>query len=67
MKENISKNDKIESIKIQKNATILDALKTMDATFRRLLLVFDGNHFKNIISIGDIQRAIIKTSPSKHQ
>ncbi len=63
MKENISKNDKIESIKIQKNATILDALKTMDATFRRLLLVFDGNHFKNIISIGDIQRAIIKNIP----
>lgn len=63
MKEDNAKKNKIESIKIQKDATILDALKTMDATFRRLLLVFDGNQFKNIISIGDIQRAVIKNIP----
>ncbi len=63
MNENVPKKDKIDSIKIQKDATILDALKKMDATFRRLLLVFDGNQFKNIVSIGDIQRAIIKNIP----
>ncbi len=63
MSEKTSKRDKINSITIQINASILDALKTMDATFRRLLLVFDGDQFKNILSIGDIQRAVLKNIP----
>ncbi|MBN1340511.1 MAG: nucleotidyltransferase family protein, partial [Bacteroidales bacterium] len=40
--------------------TILAALKQMDNTGRKLLLVFDGNRFESLLSIGDIQRAIIK-------
>ncbi|MGE0078086.1 MAG: nucleotidyltransferase family protein [Bacteroidales bacterium] len=60
MNENMNKQEKIESIKIQHNASIIEALKTMDATFRRLLLVFNNNSFVNILSIGDIQRAILK-------
>ncbi len=63
MNNALPKKDKIESIKIQHDVTMLDALKKMDSTFRRLLLVFDGNNFKNIVSIGDIQRAIIKNLP----
>ena len=58
-----TKQEKIEAIKIQQNASIVDALKIMDSTYRRLLLVFEGNRFINILSIGDIQRAIIKNKP----
>ncbi|MBA7551217.1 UTP--glucose-1-phosphate uridylyltransferase [subsurface metagenome] len=52
--------EKINSIKIASTASILAALKQMDKTYKRLLLVFDGNQFVNVLSIGDIQRAIIK-------
>lgn len=39
---------------------IIDALKQMDQLGKKLLMVFDGNAFKSVLSIGDIQRAIIK-------
>ncbi|MCA6363777.1 MAG: nucleotidyltransferase family protein [Bacteroidetes bacterium] len=35
----------------------------MDAIDRKLLLVFDNDVFKGLLSIGDIQRAIIKNIP----
>ncbi|MCK4664751.1 MAG: nucleotidyltransferase family protein [Bacteroidales bacterium] len=54
-----SKQDKINSILITTSDSILSALKKMDETFKRLLLVFDGDKFINILSIGDLQRAII--------
>ncbi|MBN2729958.1 MAG: nucleotidyltransferase family protein [Bacteroidales bacterium] len=57
------KADKIYSIQISINATMLDALKQMDKTFRRLLLVMNDDKFINILSIGDIQRAIIRNKP----
>ena len=53
------KDEKVKSIKISYNVSVLTALKFMDKTLKRLLLVFDGNKFINLISIGDIQRAII--------
>lgn len=56
----VQRKRKAEAIKISKKASILDALKMMDETFKRLLLVMDGEYFLNILSIGDIQRAIIK-------
>ncbi len=41
--------------------TLLDALKLMDSTGYRSLIVLDAlNKFKGILSIGDIQRIIIK-------
>ena len=40
--------------------TIISVLKKMDASRRKLLIVTVGNQFKSLISIGDIQRAIIK-------
>jgi dTDP-glucose pyrophosphorylase len=57
-------NHTIEELSINGNSSILDALKRMDAIMRKLLIVKDGNEkFEGIISIGDIQRAIIKSLP----
>lgn len=59
----MSLEEKIENIKISKYSSILEALKQMDAHQKRLLLVFDENKFVNIVTIGDLQRAIIKNFP----
>ena len=39
--------------------TLLEALKTMDERKVKTLFVFSNNHFEGILTIGDIQRAII--------
>ena len=53
-----------KKISIFKDATISDALKQMDAVKKKLLVVLsDDQTFLSIISIGDIQRAIINNSP----
>jgi dTDP-glucose pyrophosphorylase/CBS domain-containing protein len=52
--------NKINEISISKEETILDALKLMDRITKKLLLVFDDEKFISLLSIGDIQRAIIK-------
>ena len=54
------KQKRIKKISIDKDASIFDALKKMDITFKRLLLVFDNQKFLNVLSIGDVQRAIIQ-------
>lgn len=54
MEENISK------LVINKNETILSALKQMDDIRHKLLIVTEADKYKGLISIGDIQRAIIK-------
>ena len=54
MKENI------HQICIEKRSSILSALKQMDVVRRKLLIVMDDGHFESVLSIGDIQRAIIK-------
>jgi dTDP-glucose pyrophosphorylase len=46
--------------KINNNNSLLQALKQMDAEEVKLLLVFDADRFMSILTIGDIQRAIIK-------
>lgn len=54
-------NDKIKSILISEKASIIDAIRQMDTARRKLLIVIDENSkFFGLISIGDIQRAIIK-------
>lgn len=59
--------DRIEKIKIDKSGKLLDALKQMDDVNKKLLLVFDSKKFIGLVSIGDIQRAIIKgTSLDTH-
>lgn len=56
---NISKiHDKLISL----HASLLDALKKMDGHRTKLLFVFDEEKFISIITIGDIQRGIIRNS-----
>lgn len=47
-------------LKIDQNASILNALKQMDVINRKLLLVFAADLFMGVLSVGDIQRAIIR-------
>lgn len=53
-------NPRITGICISKDTTILSALKQMDMVKHKLLIVMDGDHFFNLVSIGDIQRSIIR-------
>jgi dTDP-glucose pyrophosphorylase len=45
---------------VNKEDSILFVLKKMDHSSRKLLIVMDGLIFTSMVSIGDIQRAIIK-------
>ncbi|MCQ2181800.1 MAG: nucleotidyltransferase family protein [Bacteroidales bacterium] len=54
--------EKIEKISIQSDESILFAMKQMDSCASKVLLVFSGSKFKGLITIGDIQRAIIKNT-----
>lgn len=51
--------NKIKERKIAPSASLLDAMKQMDEAKVKILLVFNGEHFDGLITIGDIQRAII--------
>ncbi len=51
---------KINQISINESTSILQALKKMDDIGVRLLIVMDKETFISLISIGDLQRAIIK-------
>ena len=42
------------------NATIIEALKRMDELDKKLLIVMHGNIFYGLVSVGDLQRAIIQ-------
>ena len=48
---------------IQIDSTLLQSLKRMDDSGTKLLLVFDHEKFKGVLSIGDIQKAIIANKP----
>jgi dTDP-glucose pyrophosphorylase len=50
---------KIEEIKIAPEASLLEGLKKMDLIRRKLLLVHDSTKYIGLLSIGDLQRAII--------
>lgn len=52
--------EKIKSRIIAPSVTLLDAMKQMDQVKVKILLVFNEEHFEGLITIGDIQRAIIK-------
>lgn len=51
--------ERIEGRIIKPNASLLDAMKQMDAIMVKTLFVMSGDHFEGIITLGDIQRAII--------
>lgn len=52
--------NKIESRAISPDRSLLAAMKQMDAGGFKTLFVFSDKHFEGILTIGDIQRAIIK-------
>ena len=51
--------EKIKSRIISPSASLLDAMKQMDEVKVKTLFVLKGEHFEGIITLGDIQRAII--------
>lgn len=51
--------DQLDEISISKESSLLEALKKMDVVSHKLLIVFAGNKVAGLLSIGDIQRAII--------
>lgn len=52
-------NERIKNISVDRNAAIIKALKQMDQQKVKLLMVMDGERYFSLLSIGDIQRAII--------
>ena len=52
--------ERIQKRIIAPNCTILSAMKKMDEIKMKVLFVFQGDAFEGILTIGDIQRAIIK-------
>jgi dTDP-glucose pyrophosphorylase len=56
-------NEKAKLISIAPSETMLVAIKLMDQLDRKSLIVVDSNRFISILSIGDVQRAIIQNLP----
>ncbi len=54
------KSQDIEKRSIQETKSILEALKLMDSSKAKLLFVFNNNKFEGLLTIGDIQRAILQ-------
>jgi len=52
--------EKIKNRIIGPDNTILSAMKKMDEIKMKILFVYDGDKFEGILTLGDIQRAIIK-------
>ena len=52
--------EKIKSRAIECTSTIIQSLKRMDESKVKMLFVFEQDKFLSILTIGDIQRAIIK-------
>lgn len=55
--------DRISQLKISKDNTLLQAMKQMDIQRTKLLMVFTGDQFTGMVTLGDIQRAIINNLP----
>lgn len=53
----------IKEFSININKTLIDALELMDNSGYKLLIVMDDKKFYSLISIGDIQRAIVNGAP----
>ena len=51
--------DKISNISIDYKSSIMQSLKMMDTQKVKLLFVFSEDKFRGLLTIGDIQRAII--------
>ena len=51
--------EKIKNRCIGPDNTLLEGMKLMDEIMVKTLFVFNGSHFEGIVTLGDIQRAII--------
>lgn len=51
---------KISNLIIAPSISLIEALKKMDSEHTKMLFIFDKEHFVSILTIGDIQRSIIK-------
>jgi dTDP-glucose pyrophosphorylase len=51
---------RIEHLVISPSTTLLDALRQMHRNEAKLLIVARGDRFESLVSVGDIQRAIIR-------
>ena len=51
--------EKIKDLVVSPDTTILDAMKHMDKIKKKILFIFDKDLFLSILTVGDIQRAII--------
>ncbi len=58
--DKMNKEETIKKLSIDKGSSILEAIKLMDEYKKKLLLVFKDKAFYSLLSIGDIQRAILK-------
>lgn len=56
----MNKETTIRKVSIEKQESILSAIKKMDELKRKLLIVTNSGQFYSLLSIGDIQRAILK-------
>lgn len=52
--------EKIKNRIITPDCTVLLAMKKMDEIKMKILFIYDGDKFEGILTLGDIQRAIIK-------
>ena len=52
--------EKIKNRIIAPDCTVLLAMKKMDEIKMKILFIYDGDKFEGILTLGDIQRAIIK-------
>lgn len=57
---NAATKEKVEKITLMGEETILFALKRMDVLEKKLFIILNGDRFAGLLSIGDIQRALIK-------
>ncbi len=55
--------ERISALSIGKECTLIEALKRMDETESKLLMVTDGGHLVGLLSIGDVQRGILARLP----
>lgn len=51
--------EKVKGESLSQDTSIISALRQMDARKVKMLFVFEGEHFVSILTIGDIQRAIL--------
>lgn len=60
---NVEKQHKIRSLTVDSQSNLLSALQLMDEHDVKLLIVEQNGYYHSLLSIGDVQRAIIRGTP----